>query len=439
MNTRKTVFLCNLAIIALCILSIVSYFMMPFWKVKVEYTLTAETLQTALSSTDEETDEENPSQAFDEYLDFTEIVGEDGISLHVSLALETSDILSALSAEPTVVVERILNDNVHNFVYQISDTLSRVIKTTVNVLVKSALKEGVTVELRQVLGEGMTDAETQAKLDAAGLTDEYLDEKATQLVNSLYEDGATAESVANSTVDIVEESIQKMKDSDDPEYEDLALSEEDRADLIADLTEQFKNFENEDGSLNLENFTTDFIMDMLKGASSSDETAATLATPLSAKPALDSEEDEKVAELRQALTESIMEALEGAEETIVSVVKIISYVILVTFAIWALPIVKILLKMNKPNNAIKLGLPIWFGSAPFVVLSLLPNLILSMFISPSSAVGAMSGLSVSFSSCAMISFIVGIVLAVFVLFFYGKQRKILKRGGGYVQTTTTEE
>ena len=442
MNTRKTVFFCNLVIIALCVLSIVSYFTTPFWSVKAEYILTAESLQSSISSAETETEGEKTAQTLADGVDFTEIVGEDGISLRISLTLETADLLSALSAEPAVVVERILSDNVHNFVDEISGVLSEVIRTTTKLLIKSALKEGITVELHQVLGETLTDTETHAKLNAAGITDDYLNQKSTQLVNSLYSDGSTAETLTNSTLQIVEESIQKMKDSGNPDYANLEFSEENRADLAEELTEQFKTFENEDGTLNLENFTTDFIMEMFLGEenaeNSAEETAGAVAKPLSAKTTLDTEEDEKADDIRELLTEKIMETLEGAEETIASIATIISYVILVNFIIWALPIVKILLKMNKPNNAIKLGLPIWFGSAPFVVLSLIPNLILSIFITPASTDGAMSGLSIAFSSCAIVSFIVGIALAVFVLFFYGKQRRILKRSA-YIQKAATQE
>ena len=43
-------------------------------------------------------------------LDFKEIIGEDGITLNLSIALKTSDILSSLSTEPTVLVEKIHKD-----------------------------------------------------------------------------------------------------------------------------------------------------------------------------------------------------------------------------------------------------------------------------------------------------------------------------------------
>lgn len=446
-QTRRTVFICNLLIVVLCLASILSYFIMPFWKVNVKYTMTAEALQQLLPQ--DEIEGENQDGPIDAEgvwanLDFAEVVGKDGITLKMSISLETSDILSALKTEPTALVESILDGNVHNLVDQLDETIGGIVKKVVKLVVKTALTEGVKEQIKESLGAGATDEETRAELNAAGLTDEYLDDKANQLVDSIYQEGATADTAADSTIAIVEESIQKMKESGNPDYADLELSEKAKADLKADLVEQFKNFENEDGSIDPEAFTSDFLLNMLKenkgeSPETSPEAFATVATPLSASPETEETIDEAdaKAELRQLLTDKLMGAIDGAEETVAIVIKVLSYVIIVTFAIWALPILKILLRMKKHNNAIKLGLPIWFGSIPYVVLCLVPTLATSFLSSPPAALagmmgdlGALSGLSITFSSCGIVSFIAGIVLAVLVLFFYGKQRKILKRGGG---------
>ncbi len=450
MNTKKNILFCNLAIIILCIASIVSYFMMPFWTVKAEYTLTAETIQGLLPSAEggEDEGEDGPIDADDIYanLNLAEIVGEDGITLKVAISLETADILSALSSNPAELVEKILDDNVHNLVDQMSETLNGIVKKTVSSVVKTALSEGIKEEIKNALGEGTTDEEAKAELNAAGLTDEYLDEKATQLVDNIYADGATSESAAEATMDIVEESIQIMKDSGNPDYADIELTPEAKAELKETLIEQFKNFENEDGTIDPEAFTSDFLLSMLKGESEESgdnaDTAAVFATPLSAKPAPeDTAENDATAELRQVLTDKLLEALNGAEETIALVIKVLSYVIIATFVIWALPILKILLKWKKRNNAIKVGMPIWLGSIPYVVLCFLPTVALNLLKNPPEALaGAFEGmevlnnLSVTFNSCAIVSCIAGIILAVLVLFFYGKQRKILKRGG-YTQAS----
>ena len=446
-QTRRTVFICNLLIVVLCLASILSYFIMPFWKVNVKYTMTAEALQQLLPQDEiEGENQDGPIDAEDVWanLDFAEVVGKDGITLKMSISLETSDILSALKTEPTALVESILDGNIHNLVDQLDETIGGIVKKVVKLVVKTALTEGVKEQIKESLGAGATDEETRAELNAAGLTDEYLDDKANQLVDSIYQEGATADTAADSTIAIVEESIQKMKESGNPDYADLELSEEAKADLKADLVEQFKNFENEDGSIDPEAFTSDFLLNMLKenkgeSPETSPEAFATVATPLSASPETEEtvDEEDAKAELRQLLTDKLMSAIDGAEETVAIVIKVLSYVIIVTFAIWALPILKILLRMKKHNNAIKLGLPIWFGSIPYVVLCLVPTLATSFLSSPPAALagmmgdlGALSGLSITFSSCGIVSFIAGIVLAVLVLFFYGKQRKILKRGGG---------
>ena len=448
MNTRKTILFCNLAIIVLCIASILSYFMMPFWTVKAEYTLTAETLQGLLPETEGgETQSDGPIDADDIYanLNLAEIVGEDGITLKVAISLETADILSALSTEPTELVKKLLDDNVHNLVDQMSETLNGIVKKTVSAVVKTALSEGIKEEIKNALGEGATDEDAKAELNAAGLTDEYLDEKTTQLVDSIYADGATSESAANATMDIVEESIQIMKNSGNPDYADIELTPEAKAELKETLIEQFKNFENEDGTIDPEAFTSDFLLSMIKGESdeSNNETAAVLATPLSAKAVSeDTAEQDATAELRQVLTDKLLEALGSAEETIALVIKILSYVIIATFVIWALPILKIALKWNKHNNSIKVGLPIWLGSLPYIILCFIPTVALNLLKNPpESLAGAFGGmealnnLSISFNSCAIVSCIAGIMLAVFVIFFYGKQRKMLKEGGGYTQTS----
>ena len=53
MKLRKKVFWANLFIIVLCVVSILSYFFMPFWQVNVKYTLTAEKMHTLLPSSGE--------------------------------------------------------------------------------------------------------------------------------------------------------------------------------------------------------------------------------------------------------------------------------------------------------------------------------------------------------------------------------------------------
>ena len=112
-STRKKVFICNMVIIALCLVSILAYFIMPFWKVTVKYELTAETLQEMLPSSEDGSDSSDESgdeiEDMMEGLDVSELTsGEDMPTLKLSIALKTTDLISSLSADPESLVKNIL-------------------------------------------------------------------------------------------------------------------------------------------------------------------------------------------------------------------------------------------------------------------------------------------------------------------------------------------
>ena len=99
-------------------------------------------------------------------------------------------------------------------------------------------------------------------------------------------------------------------------------------------------------------------------------------------------------------------------------------------------IIKILAKLRMKNNAIKLKLPIWLGSIPFTFLHLLPTVAIGVLKNNMSSMmgeeageasSLMSGLSISFFSCAWLSFVIGVFFFFFAIFYYGKLRKKLKK------------
>ena len=435
MDTRKKVFFCNLAIIVLCVASILSYFLMPFWKVKVSYTLSADMFEDLLPSSGGESSASDDLSPDDVYsnLDFGEIIGEDGVTLNLSIALKTSDILSSLSSDANILVENIIEENVSNLISQMDGTINSVVRKTVTSVVKNAFAESIKEEVKKTLGAGTTDSKAKEELEAAGLDDAYLDKKTNELVDIIYTDGTTSAIAANATLDIVEESLEMMKQKDPAKYADMELTEEKKDELRETLLEKFQAFENSDGTLDPEAFTTDFLLEMLEGETSG--TSAVLASPVAAKPGKTTSTNDDAAKLRDALTKKLLDLIGGAGGTIAMVVKILSYVIIATLLIWLLPILKILLKLKKENNAIRVGLPIWLGSLPYVLLCLLPGLALKILKNPPAALAGSLGneavfgsLSITFTSCAIVSFIAGIVLAVLVIAFYGKQRKLLKSG-----------
>lgn len=247
-----------------------------------------------------------------------------------------------------------------------------------------------------------------------------------------------------------------MKESGNPDYADVELDDETKAELKDSLTEIFAELADENGNLNLEGFTSELILGLLneeegnedgdgegkpgKMAATQGSTVVLTNAQASDDSSLDEESKDVSAELKAALVDLIMDGIGDAAETIAMIVKIISYVILFTFFTWFYLILKILAKIRMKNPAIKLKLPIWLGSIPFWVLYLLPTVGLMLLANPPAALANMMGaetvktmtalfsnLSINFFTCAWVSFIVGTFFFFFAIFYYGKLRKRLKK------------
>ncbi len=465
LSTRKKVFICNLIICFLCIVSIVSYFILPFWKVKISYTLTAESIQELVQDAvkdagREDGDPENSGESSDvNYEDalgsinFADIV-EDGVTLELSISLQTKDILSSLTSDPAVLVETILTDNVSTIVDKLTPTIDKIAKNLVKTVAKMVLTEQLKEQVKASLGDAATDEDVKAELEALGLSEEYIGTKVDELIDALYQEGTTVDSAADATISVVEDVLNTMKESGNPDYADVELDDETKAEIKDSLVEVFSELADAEGNLNLEDFTSELILGLLEGedenldgdgdGAGKDELASATAgatvilTNAQDSSSADFNEEEKDVseELKAALIALLMEGIGESAEMIAQVVKIISYVILFTFFTWFYLILKIVVKCRLKNPAIKLKLPIWLGSIPFWILYFLPTVGLKVLLMPevvaalelsAEALAIFSNLSINFFTCAWVSFIIGTFFFFFALFYYGKLRKRLKK------------
>ena len=445
LSTRKKVFICNMVISFLCLVSILGYFIMPFWKVEVSYTLTADTMKEMLLDVTEDSDvgvgEGESEVGTDDIVDdvnFAEILGEDGLTLALSIRLETADVLSSLTKDPQVVVEKIISGNVEKLVAQLNETIDKVAKAIVSLATKTVLKEALKEQVKQNLGENATNEQVQAELDAMGLDDTYISQQSDRLVDAVYTEGATTDSVAEETVRIVEESLVKMNQHDSDKYPTASLTPEEREDLKSEISDVLVEFTDENGNIDINGFASAMLTETLGDSEDSDDGDKDAVEGMRAIAPMSAEEDsEEVAgDLKTALTNSLMEALSDATETIALVLKVLSGVILFSFFTWFYLIIKILAKLRMKNNAIKLKLPIWLGSIPFTVLHLAPTVAMMVLKNNMSSIMGedageaatlMNGLSISFFSCAWLSFVIGVAFFFFAIFYYGKLRKKLKK------------
>jgi hypothetical protein len=448
-GTRFKVFICNVLISVLCLLSIGAYFILPFWKVDLSMNVSAEMLNEMMQSQNSEENSgensgENAGETDEKSMDFSQVVGKDGIDLTLSIQLNTSDVLSSLSGDATATVQTILNDNVNKIVDQLNEPLQKMARAAMQVVAKQTISDLLHSQIEDIYNNEKTSEEVKQAMQNAGINDEYIDSKTQELFNALYNEDASVDTVANTAISILEESFEKMETAD-PSTQ-FHLSQDDKTKVREEVSNALSSIAAEDGSIDMENLIANILLQAFGEDKSGNENgnesgevsvkglAVALEQELLQTPETTGNATE---ELKQTLRAKIMEMIgEETVQSIADVLKIVSYVILFTFFTWAYLILKILLKLTASNNAIKLKLPIWLGSIPFWVLYLIPTVLISLLKNPPASMAdmfgaetaaAMSSFNITFFTCAFVSFIVGVALCLLSMFFYSRQRKILKK------------
>lgn len=457
-GTRFKVLICNVVIMALCVLSIVSYFFMPFWKITVSYALTEDTIESFLGNEQGDSQPEsgedsesgtNENISISENLEIApkDLVGEDGkLVLSLSIRIKTQDVFSSLKGEARTTAEKILGDNIHSMVDQMMAPMEKLVRNVAKAASKQALKNSVKNSLSSMLNGEKTNEELEQLLNDAGVNDEYINEKVNMLMDDIYSDDATVESIAHDITETVDEVLDMIGQSD-PEYADLVLDPADKAEIEKTVTEALESIALEDGTIDINEFLAQMMLEAF-GTGEEDTDSSDTTTPAakrlstayaSTAPDEQVNYEDSVEELKAKLHEEIVETMpDDVAEIITKVLTYVSYVIFFTFFTWAYLIIKILVKMGMKNNAIKLKLPILLGWIPFFVLCMLPAGLMLILKNPPTALANAMGLdgtaraqldalSFTFSSASVVSFVVAVFLLFFVLFYYRKLRKTMKQ------------
>lgn len=439
---RFRVKICNIVIAVLCLLSIAAYFFMPFWKISLSYTVSPsmieDTLNDALSDASL-TEEEQLD------IDATEIVGADGTTLSLSIRLKTTDILAAFGKDGHDSVQAFIDDNISNIVDEIYPTLSEVISNTAKVTLKSTIYSAIREELQNANPDSNT-YEIEQKMQAAGVDESYINNHVDNLMETI-DAGAPKQVVSHQIVGAIDESCNKLATNDPENFS--RLTEEDKQQLLEDVDEILDSVTNEQGEVNMDELLAQLLLNLMeeeeKPANNEDGVVIANVSRESAIPSVitahaDSGND-AIEDLKVKLTDLLLEQIPSdVTDTIVLVLKITGGVLFFTMFTWLYILIKMLAKVKKTNNAVKLKLPIWLGWLPCLVLVLIPSLFISLLKNPSSFVAdllgpetmkdvtsTMNNFSISFSSASLISFIVAMVFMVFCLAYYGRLRRKLRK------------
>ena len=429
----------NLVIALLCLASMGAYFFAPLWKVNVNYTLTAETFKMMTNgsgtsgesaggagsgaATGESTQTDDMMKEIEKELDANPIQAQFGIQL------QTTTLLSSFAGNGEKIVADLIGYNVDSLVEQLSGTMKDVSKVAVKSATKASLKEMLKDE---------DGNEYQWKNET--VVNEELD----KLTDALVSDNATVTSVSDAAVDAVA-NIYKSETGEE-------ISEADKAKAREELVKVLQEVADENGNIDSDKLIADLLTQAMNGSQGSGENgnetggessgtkqeagaqysfaaltayaegetggSGTSSGSESGSGSGTDETADSTEQLKNALTTKINESIGDKMNTVLLALKIAGGVIIFTLFTWAYIILKIVCKSTSQNPVVKLKLPIRLGWLPFLVLYVRPTVAMRFATNAANgaagaeAGAALSGLSVSFATCGIVSAIAALALII---------------------------
>lgn len=411
---RKGVaFIFNVIITAICLASVLAYFVLPLWKVNVSCTLTSEMFR---SITGESGENEELMKEIAEELE------KKPIDAAFDITLKTKTFLSSFASDGEKLVAEMVDYNAETLTEQLSGTVKEVSKAAVRATAKNSLKE--------TLKDG--SAEYQWK------DEETVNAELDKLTDALMKDDATVSSVSDAAADAIANVYKSETGNDIPEADKQAAK--------AEMEKMLKEVADENGNIDADKLITDMLAQMLSGNSGSGnnengngtgadkETAAATFTAAktstlfigtgeasgetagsggSSGETTGGGEEDSMQALKDSLTQAINEKIGGQMNTFLLVMKITGGVILFTLFTWAYIVLKILCKAATANPVVKLKLPIWLGWLPFLILYAVPTGVIKLAGSASAETAAMlAGMNFSFFTCGVVSALAALALII---------------------------
>lgn len=403
---KGVAFIFNVIITAICLASVLAYFVLPLWKVNVSCTLTSEMFRSITEESGE--NEELMKEIADE-------LEKKPIDAAFDITLKTKTFLASFASDGEKLVAEMVDYNAETLTNQLSGTVKEVSKAAVRATAKNSLKE--------TLKDG--GAEYQWK------DEETVNAELDKLTDALMKDDATVSSVSDAAADAIANVYKSETGNDMPEADKQAAK--------AEMEKMLKEVADENGNIDADKLITDMLAQMLSGNSGSGnnengdgngtgadkETAAATFTAAktsalfigtgeasgetagsggSSGETTGGGEEDSMQALKDSLTQAINEKIGGQMNTFLLVMKITGGVILFTLFTWAYIVLKILCKAATANPVVKLKLPIWLGWLPFLILYAVPTGVIKLAGSASAETAAMlAGMNFSFFTCGIVS------------------------------------
>ena len=419
---KRAVWGLHIVVAVLCIISIVSYFFIPFWSLKVSYAVKAETLENMVGDSVD--------------FDMKEVVGEQGIELSLSLGFKTR-VLFKSYGNVDAAVDALIDDNVNVLVVQLSDTLNSLVEKVVRTVTSDIVSQQVHDNVKNMLSEinpDITDEEVTQRLKDIGITDEYINTKTNAIIDKIYDGGSTVDDVCDEVVGTLDEIYAQMVASDDADLKTSELTQEDKDALRETMKKAIENFAAEDGTLDANEPIASIFLEAIGSLTGSKKSAESrVSTPFAA-------EDKETQSSSERLKSEVRGFLVGMIPSEVNV--IVGWVMRgMTLAFffssfwWAYVLLKLfikVLKRKKPkvqqNPTVRLWTPIVFGWLPFLIFVALPSLALKALtgLLPAQIASVLSAAKVAFSSAGIIAFVAAMILFGIAIFYIVARKKLKK-------------
>ena len=412
-KNKGVAFIFNVIITAICLASVLAYFVLPLWKVNVSCTLTSEMFRSITGESGE--NEELMKEIADE-------LEKKPIDAAFDITLKTKTFLASFASDGEKLVAEMVDYNAETLTNQLSGTVKEVSKAAVRATAKNSLKE--------TLKDG--SAEYQWK------DEETVNAELDKLTDALMKDDATVSSVSDAAADAIANVYKSETGNDMPEADKQAAK--------AEMEKMLKEVADENGNIDADKLITDMLAQMLSGNSGSGnnengdgtgngkETAAATFTAAktsalfigtgeasgetagsggSSGETTGGSEADSMQALKDSLTQAINKKIGGQMNTFLLVMKITGGVILFTLFTWAYIVLKILCKAATANPVVKLKLPIWLGWLPFLILYAVPTRVIKLAGSASAETAAMlAGMNFSFFTCGIVSALAALALII---------------------------
>ena len=431
METRKKVVICNILIALLCIGAVVGYFLSPLWRIGATVKMTADLgqyLKNVTVESIENSDDDAETKA--EKKDIAEAVFnslvEKGTSFDFVIKITTIDALKTTFSQSSATVDEIFEKNVDDLIESLSETLDETVDAVIEHRLTELAKERLNASLSSV---GNDDYIAQI-LESAGVNDDFIAAKIAGIIKVIRSGDASLDSVVNAMMSVFDD-IEDLIVATNLYEGDVLFTEEDRVEIKGMISDMLLPFTDEYGKVDIDKMINMLLSAYFGGGSIS-------------SPSTDPEDPSSqtnVEQVKQELKDLLMEVYnDHIRKFTVIAMTVITAIFLISAAVWAFTVLKLIIKTSSDNPAIKLKLPIWFGWTPFLIFFALPavgiillrNLLsgklnLNVNIPGEFVNTIMSSTRFFLWSSGIIAFIISMVLLVFSFYYSSLRKKLTRR------------